>query len=218
MALFHSPSIVRNGLVMFFDGINSKSYTGISNTWQDLSGQNNNAAPTGSISTTSTTGAYILNGTSQYATVSNNFVTTATYSKSIWFNCTSFATSNNLLSGNTIFWLAGSNQVRAADTSNGNYNLASSVSTLTTNTWYHAGMTYNNLGVTTATWKIYINGVLDSVTYAATSPSLGGIQVGAFGSGNFFTGSLACPMIYNRVLSDSEMNQTFQAHRDRFGI
>jgi hypothetical protein len=190
-----------------------------STTWIDLSGQNNTATLSGPPNYNSSNNtSFSFNGTTQFGTVSNNFVTTATYTKCIWFNCTNFSLSNNLLSGNTIFWLAGGNRVTGADTSNGNYSLAQSNSTVNLNTWYQAALTYNNSGVTTATWKIYINGVLDSTTYAATSPSLGGIQIGAFGSGNFFSGQLALPMIYNRALSDAEIYQNFQAQRDRFGI
>ena len=167
--------------------------------------------------TTATSGGFILNGTSQYANVANSFVTTATYTKSIWLNCTNFSVSNNLLSGNTIFWLAGTNTVRASDTSQGNFSIAAGSIPLSINTWYNAVVTYNSLA-TTATWKIYINGVLDTTTFANSNPTLGNIQVGAFGSGNYFQGQLACPMIYNRALSDSEVLQNFQAQRDRFRV
>jgi hypothetical protein len=188
--------------------------------WKDLSGQINNAVLSGNPSTTATTGAVILNGSNQYATVSNNIVSPSAYTKCIWLNCSSFGSSNNMLSNTpgTIFWLAGTNRITGADTSNANFSIAQSSISLNLNTWYHAALTYNNSGVTTSTWKIYVNGVLDTTTIAATSPPLSGIQVGAFGSGNLFNGQLALPMIYNRVLSDAEINQNFQAQRTRFGI
>ena len=186
--------------------------------WNDMSGQGNNAVLSGIPFTTATTGAFMLNGTNQFATVSNNFVTTATYTKCIWLNYTALG-SNNMLSNSpgTIFWLNGGNRITAADTSVG-YGTAASNTALSQNTWYHAAVTYNSIGVTTSTWKIYVNGVLDSTTYAGASPPLAGIQIGAFGSGNLFQGRLALPMIYNRVLSDAEIQKNFQAQRDRFGI
>jgi hypothetical protein len=189
-------------------------------TWTDMSSQGNNATLANAPISTATTGAFMLNGTNQYATVSNNFVTTATFTKCIWLNCSAFGGSNNMLSNSpgTIFWLAGGNRITAADTNNGNYSIAQSNTTLNLNTWYHAAVTYNSVGVTTTTWKIYVNGVLDSTTYAGASPPLAGIQIGAFGSSNLFSGQLALPMIYNRVLSDAEIYQNFQAQRDRFGI
>ena len=42
MGLFHSPSIVRDGLVLCLDAANPKSYPGSGTTWYDLSGNNRN--------------------------------------------------------------------------------------------------------------------------------------------------------------------------------
>jgi hypothetical protein len=220
MAIFYNTSIVRNGLTMHFDGGNVKSYNSATSTstWIDLSGQGNAATVVGSIGAPSqTTGAFTLNGSNQYANVANSFVTTATYTKSIWFNIANLAATNNLLSGNTIFWLSNSNILRASDTSQANYSIAAGSIPLSTSTWYNGVVTYNSLA-TTGTWKLYVNGVLDTTTYANSNPVLGNIQVGAFGSGYLFQGQLACPMIYNRVLSDAEVLQNFQALRDRFGV
>lgn len=38
MALYHSPLVVTNGLIMYLDAANSKSYPGSGNTWYDLTG------------------------------------------------------------------------------------------------------------------------------------------------------------------------------------
>ncbi|MEC7128475.1 MAG: LamG domain-containing protein, partial [Bacteroidota bacterium] len=43
MGLFHSPRIVTDGLVMALDAANAKSYPGSGTTWNDISGNGNNA-------------------------------------------------------------------------------------------------------------------------------------------------------------------------------
>jgi hypothetical protein len=46
MALYHSPSIVTNGLVLNLDAGNPRSYPGSGATWNDLSGNNNHGVLT----------------------------------------------------------------------------------------------------------------------------------------------------------------------------
>jgi hypothetical protein len=42
MSLGHGASIVRDGLVLYLDATNPKSYPGSGTTWKDLSGNGNN--------------------------------------------------------------------------------------------------------------------------------------------------------------------------------
>jgi hypothetical protein len=42
MALSHSPQIVRDGLVLYLDAANIKSYAGSGTTWTDLTKEQNN--------------------------------------------------------------------------------------------------------------------------------------------------------------------------------
>ncbi len=44
MAVAYNPSIITDGLVLYLDGANLKSYPGSGTTWNDLSGNNNNAS------------------------------------------------------------------------------------------------------------------------------------------------------------------------------
>jgi len=48
MGLSHSPSIATNGLVLYLDAANEKSYPGSGTTWNDLSGRENHHTLTGS--------------------------------------------------------------------------------------------------------------------------------------------------------------------------
>jgi len=73
MSLSHSPSIVRNGLVLYLDAANSRSYPGTGTTWTDLSGNENNFTLFGGAAYNSqNNGGLIFDGTDDYAEVTNN--------------------------------------------------------------------------------------------------------------------------------------------------
>jgi len=48
MAVYAGPEIVDNGLVLYLDAANQKSYPGSGTTWNDLSGRENHHTLTGS--------------------------------------------------------------------------------------------------------------------------------------------------------------------------
>lgn len=59
MSLAHSPSIVTNGLVLYLDAANNRSYPGSGNTWFDLSGNGYNF-------TLSSSSAFVSSGVASY--------------------------------------------------------------------------------------------------------------------------------------------------------
>jgi hypothetical protein len=87
MSFHHSPKIVTNGLEFCFDPINSKSYTGGS-IIRDISGNNKNGTLNGTYSLTNIEGATSLLFTSTSSPVSNlvqsNTINLRTIS--IWYN------------------------------------------------------------------------------------------------------------------------------------
>ena len=70
-------------------------------------------------------------------------------------------------------------------------------------------------------WKLFVNGELDSSTTAnsvGTWSNTGVLQIGGEGNGYFPHMELPVLKIYNRVLSTSEIKQNFNAYKNRFGI
>ena len=49
MGIGYNTSVVRDGLVLYLDAANSKSYPGSGTTWFDLTGNNNNAILNGNV-------------------------------------------------------------------------------------------------------------------------------------------------------------------------
>ena len=100
------------------------------------------------------------------------------------------------------------------------------------NTWYHVVSTYTY--GTGSSWKIYINGVEQSVTFSSGNgnadpiqPADPSIYIGlgedgrpAFntGSGEEWLGKIGKVGLYHKTLTAAEVKQNFNALRGRFGI
>lgn len=63
MSFNYSPKIATDGLILYLDAFNPRSYIGSGTTWTDLSRQNNDSTLNG---TTFTNGSISLNGTTDY--------------------------------------------------------------------------------------------------------------------------------------------------------
>ncbi len=219
MGLDHSPLIVTDGLQVFLDAGNVRSYSGTGNTAFDLSGTGNTSALTnGPTFNSSNLGAFVLDGTNDYILVKSqaNILSKTAYTKLAWFYVTSFSTSNNIISGGFsgqhAFWLFASNRLYAGH--NGNWSTVTGGTTLSLSTWYHGAVTYNN----STGWVLYLNGAQDG-TSVDTTTFTGNqeISIGSYGTGNNFTGRIASVQVYNRVLSASEIVQNYNATKRRYG-
>lgn len=89
--------------------------------------------------------------------------------------------------------------------------------TITTTRWNFICTTFSS-----ATTKFYINGILDSTktaSFSSFTPS-GKLKIGrrAFSTSSIFSGSIGMVMVYNKVLTDSEILQNYNAQKSRFGL
>lgn len=88
--------------------------------------------------------------------------------------------------------------------------------TLTVGTWYHAVVARNG----TTDTKLYVNGALYN-TFSGNFPTATQplVRLGRWTDGtNYANVSIAAAQIYSRALSASEVNNLYQATRDRFGV
>jgi len=220
MGLDHSPLIATDGLQIFLDAGNTRSYSGSGNTTFDLSGSGNTSALTNGVSyLSSNLGTFSLDGTNDYILVNSqaNILSKTAYTKIAWFYVTSFATANNIISGGFsgqhAFWLFVSNRLYAGH--NGNWSTVTGNTTLSLNTWYHGAVTYNN----STGWKLYLNGREDGTSVDTTTfINNQEISIGSYGAGNYFTGRIASVQVYNRALTASEIVQNYNATKRRYGL
>lgn len=212
-----APNMVTDGLVLYLDAANTKSYVSGSTRWNDMSKFENNLTLVNS-PTYSTTNYFTFNGTNQYATsTKTNIVPTTTYSKQIWFYLNAIA-DNNLISseaGGHYMFFGSTNKLYAGNNNWAGfpYNLQSS-STFTTGVWYNAAIIFN----TTDGMLLYLNGVLNASYTSIKTAHIGNgsTNIGSYSTGNLLNGRVSSAMIYNRTLSSSEVLQNYNATKGRY--
>lgn len=228
MSLGHGASIVRNGLVMHLDAANTKSYPGSGTTWTDLSGGGNNLTLSNS-PTYNNLSHFSFNGsnntTTNGKTASQMNITDTALSMLLTTRRAASPTNNSqgqagfnsstLSIKNTTYFFAdvfSTNNTRyIVDLTNPRF-----AQTYFENTWAHFAVTIEG-----ATVKTFYNGVLQTTT--TMDGNLKTIQSTQFsiadGYGYYYLqGDVSNCMLYNIVLSPSQILQNFNAVRGRYGI
>ena len=220
MGIDYNSIVVTDGLQVYLDAANARSYSGSGNSIYDLSGTGNTSAlVNGPTYNSSNLGSIVLDGTNDYINVNSlaNILPYTSYTKTAYFYVTSFSTANNIISGGFsgqhAFWLQASNKLYAGH--NGAWTTVTGNTTLSLNTWYFGAVTYSN----TSGWKLYLNGREDG-TSADTTTFTGNqeIVIGAYSTGNNFTGRISYVQVYNRALTATEILQNYNATKRRYGL
>lgn len=239
MSVIYGSKLITDGLVLFFDGANPKSYIGSGNTVVDISRSNNNGTLINSPTFTTTNGGeFTLNGTSQYISTSYTQPSVTQYTIDAWFKSTSTTTQMALAqcrgSGAGKSITLGINH--AAGTIGTGFIGVDSAGILigvrTTSTSVNNGEWQNLVGVfnqdtgtsiTTASFTLYLNGARASTsgftTGATTSPvdGLGGTNIGWHQAwAKYFPATIATVKIYTRALTADDIIQNFISTRGRF--
>ena len=220
MGIDYNSIVVTDGLQVYLDAANARSYSGSGNSIYDLSGTGNTSAlVNGPTYNSSNLGSIVLDGTNDYINVNSlaNILPYTSYTKTAYFYVTSFSTANNIISGGFsgqhAFWLQASNKLYAGH--NGAWTTVTGNTTLSLNTWYFGAVTYSN----STGWKLYLNGREDG-TSADTTTFTGNqeIVIGAYSTGNNFTGRISYVQVYNRALTATEILQNYNATKRRYGL
>jgi hypothetical protein len=225
--------IVTNGLVLALDAADRNSYVSGSATWTDLSGNGNNGNISSSVSYNSSNGNNLgFNGTNSNIQIPYNAQLNGfSGSVSVWFNnAGTYATGNKItelignhasggsFNGFGIAIASGSNCTVGAYIKNATTNYSiSQTFTIINGIWNNATITYQ----TNNSLKLYNNGqFFSSLSLGTLSPGVYPTNIGV-ASDTFwspYSGSVAIAQIYNRVLSDAEILQNYNAQRARFGL
>jgi hypothetical protein len=236
MAFIHSPKIVTDGLVLYLDAANRRSYGGSGATWSDLSGNNFNCTLVNTPSfSAANNGTIVFDGTNNYAEIADS--ATLRGSKTtvlLWFKRNGVGTNqggsiSSILFGKAdvigsfngyVFGLTGGTTVFV--TAKGSSNSASAVGNLVAdNTWHHAVLTVD-IGASSADVKIYQNGVFTASATVPSTITISSQPIRLIDSLDTFWGIIAASManvsMYNRILSPNEILQNFNATRGRFGV
>ena len=240
MGLYHSPSVVTNGLVLCLDAGNIKSYPGSGTAWNDLSGRTHDSTLTnGPTFSSQNLGAIGFDGTNDYGTVGNslngdfNFGTVSgnsnDFAMEVVVNHGSTASTQNYLRphagalNSAALFRTQNMQVQWAywNASGVAQMSLTGTTTLNTNQWYHI-MATRVAGVHT----IYVNGVPDGATTNASAAAVNPVTAMAiarypFGTpgSEFFNGRIALIRVYKNItFNQAQVLQNFNSIRGRYGI
>jgi hypothetical protein len=224
MGISGGPSIIRDSsLVLAWDITDKNSYPGSGNTIFDLSGNRNNGTITGGVTynaatfngvlTTNGTTGYISSTTPNLASTNYTVIGAARYNGATRGRMIN-ATSNNWLLGH---WSGGSTPGTANYYAEGWVSSAVASSGPNDTLWRIYTGTGNIGG---DSYALYVNSVLTDGPNTGGSAGPNGITVGGYAPGNseYSTGDFSFLLMYNRILSATEIQQNYNAQKSRFGL
>jgi hypothetical protein len=232
MAFNYSPKIVTDGLVLYLDAANTRSYPGVGTTWSDLSRSGNNGSLiNGPTFNSGNGGSIVFDGSNDYVDCGvSNIPLPTNVTLTAWINQSTLVGYKNIVTkegatqtdldyglttspnGNLYFWFHnGSYRIHETLTNNIN----------STNVWYSVTSVFSD---TNNTVQLYANGIqiynqTESTSLLAHTNSK--LLVGwrnSLASGQSFQGNIAQTLIYNRALSATEIRQNYNATKTRFGL
>jgi hypothetical protein len=235
MALSHSPQIIRNGLVAYWDFANSKSYN-VSNIKNIITGYDGvfYNSPT---FLSENNGVMSFDGSNDYALldmssdITGSNLQTITVSVWIKYSTTSpgYPIAINRNTGYSTLISLSINQSNDGAQSIGNIGFLTRNNADTAHGWllhygpYNDNNWYNLIAVIDGmSRKLYINGMLvNSDTNFGMQSVIGNtarISFASHGGGSPIAIKFSNAMIYNVALSTDEIKQNFNALRGRYGI
>ena len=234
MSFNFSPKIVNDSSLLFYlDAVNTKSYVSGSTTWTDISkGGNNGTLVNGPTFSSADGGNIVFDGTDDYCNVPIPAVPTGNQAT------VSFWTKFNVTQASSIFSAynsAGQRQINIHLTwsdsivywdcgaSGGTYDRINS-STLTTaqkTGWHNWVFTKDAI---TGTMVIYLDsislasGTGKTNTIGAISTASKRCAIASFDDTLYYSGNISSMLLYNRVLSTTEITQNYNTHKSRYGL
>ena len=229
-------NIITDGLVLYLDAANTKSFVSGNTIWNDLSSRENiGTLINGPTFNTGNGGSVTFDGTNDYIELTNDsraqFTNRSQVTIEAWVNASSFAGSggriiySQFFSGGNIscgIYLNTSGKLvfgyrDTVQQTGGSLKTLISNTTLLTNTIYHVAATFE-AGVAT---RVYINGSLDNTSVqnnniASVNPDF--IRIARlFTNGvDFFNGRIYSVKAYFRALTPTEILQNYNALKSRF--
>jgi hypothetical protein len=223
MGLSHSPKVISDGLVLYLDATNTRSYSGTGSSWYDLSVYGNNSTLVSSPTfINNKNGQLAFNGSTQYATVphTSTLWNGQTFTLSVWAKKTGTGDQGafGIMISKDINYIAhayNGKTMASFRNSTGQQILIYGNNPASYNEWRHYAFTYDGtVGVLyengAATGSTALSG---NIVYSSSNP----LNIGRFDSGGYhLNGSIANAMVYNRALNADEILQNFNTSKYKY--
>ena len=224
-----APNTTTNGLVLYLDAANPRSYPGSGTTWYDMSRSGNDLKLSGSTPpawNTTGGGSFYFDGSTSYAVIDSNSTLQITKPTVIVICTTPVAGYSGIV------------MTRGQAGSYYNYGISSISTTAFSGVNTSCPNGVSGLTATTATMNVYAaawdgtavqyyrNGVYagsDTTCYSPNTSAGTRLSVGAalqndLSYASFFTGNIAVVQLYNRQLSSAEIINNCNGIKSRYGI
>lgn len=218
---FYQGNIVTSSLIMALDAGNLISYPAAGTTWTSLTGSISSTLTNGPTFNSANGGAIVLDGVDDYIDCGNSSgVQTTVGTILAWVKTSSPGSSyRGIITKQNSYGLFINNSIlvtydwgNAVERSTG-INIADG-------NWKHVAMTFTQtVGSPSNNAIIYLNGTSVLTTTVKYLNNTVNVQLGNGGiASQYLNGNISNAQIYNRVLSASEIQQNFNAYKNRFNL
>lgn len=237
MAVSTRNNIVTNGLVLYLDAANSKSYVSGSTTWSDMSGNGYTGSLAGGVTFNSGNGGNIgFNGTSGTVNCGNILnIGLNSWTISCWVKINVGSgvvgifgkSSARSYIGRYAIYLESNNINTLFQPSASTYVISTSITPYLDSRFHNITVTINRTGFHT----MYIDATpvgtpnnVSSTSAIDLNSSTDNIYIGSYADATglapvyFLNGNIGQASIYNRALSDQEVLQNYNATKTRFNL
>lgn len=203
-----APNIVTDGLVLYLDAANSKSYVSGSTTWRDMAGSNNGTLVNGPAFSSDNGGSIVFDGIDDYTTIA---IPAESGTINFWFFYSQNTTQKLIMGGggNMIYLGSSGGGWHWFNFSSGDYSFSRNFGNMSK--WVNMTATYSSTTIN----SMYIDGKLSysSNTYSLPKPAIYYIASGIYNPQNT---KFSLITTYNRALSAQEVLQNYNATKTRF--
>jgi hypothetical protein len=221
---YNTGKIITDGLVLYLDAANSKSYPGSGTTWTDLSGNNNHGTLVNGVGYSSdNNGSLVFDGVNDRTTISGSAsglnivdqITMISWVKPVVLKSGWQGIFLRQTVGQYELWIFDNKLRYGLNTGSGTGRASGNIQ-LFNNFWYMLCWTYDGSAV-----RLYVNTIADSVfNRTGTIPtSTRTFFIGYSGfSSEYFNGNIGVCQLYSRALTAQEIRQNYNATRSRYNI
>ena len=224
MAFNYSPKVITDGLVLYLDAANSRSYPGTGTAWNDLSrGGNNGTLVNGPTFNSGNGGSIVLDGTDDFVNCGNNSnlqIIQGTISS--WVRTTTPGASFRGIIVKRLNVGLFTNDGVLVTYDWGNGQSRSTGINIADGKWKNVAMSFtDNTGSPSNNAIIYLNGsavLTTTVKYNSNNEEVLLGSGASFISTQCLNGNISTGLVYNRALSSTEILQNYNATKTRFGL
>jgi len=206
------PNIVTDKIIFYLDAANPVSYPGSGTTWTDIISKSYSGTLTnGPTFNRANAGTFLFDGNNDYVSFTNDPLSSFTeLTFDCWFKLDPTESNAFLISGATL-------RVYLEDTAR--WYVQPSFTTVKSFTWTF-NTNWNNIIVTANSSTItgYINGVAATILVGGALGSQSNMVIGGRDFDSYLKGNMAAVKIYNKVLTQAEAIQNYNALKYRFGL